>query len=115
MTSTPMLHAAIDAELGAHAPKPTAVTDGVTEATREIWSNDKIDTGIWECTPGEFPAERNGYDEVCTILSGSVTLRVAGEPDVRFGPGDVFVTPAGWKGTWIVHELLRKHYTIIQN
>ncbi|MDI6022781.1 cupin domain-containing protein [Leucobacter sp. UT-8R-CII-1-4] len=113
MTSTPALHSANEAEIGEHTAKATALTEGLTEASRTIWTGGKIDTGIWECSPGAFAAERNGYDEVCTILSGRVTLQVEGEPDVSFGPGDIFVTPSGWKGTWVVHEQLRKHYTII--
>jgi hypothetical protein len=110
---TTFLRAANEAEIGEHTPKPTAVTPGLTEASREIWADAKIDTGIWECTTGDFSAERNGYTEICTILSGSVTLEVEGQAPEHFGPGDIFVTPSGWKGLWRVHEPLRKHYTII--
>ena len=28
------------------------------------------------------------------------------------GPGSTFVTPLGWKGTWIIHETLRKLYVL---
>ena len=112
---TTYLRDANGAAIGAHAPKPTAVTPGLTEASLEIWADERIDTGIWECTVGEFAAERNGYTEICTILSGSVTLEVENQTPQRFGPGDVFVTPSGWKGVWRVHEPLRKQYTIVSD
>lgn len=111
-------HDTAAADLGAHAAKPTATTAGMTEAAMSVWSggsNDRIDTGLWECTPGVFPATREGYTEICTILSGRVTLEVAGAEPEEFGPGDVMVMPSGWTGTWHVHEPLRKHYTTIQD
>ena len=112
---TAYLRDANAAAIGVHEPKPTTVTAGLTEASLEIWADGKIDTGIWECTVGEFTAERRGYTEICTILSGSVTLEVEGQEPLSFGPGDVFVTPSGWKGVWRVHEPLRKHYTIVSD
>lgn len=106
------------ADLGQHAAKATSIEGDVTEAASSVWiggTDGKIDTGLWECTAGAFTAERVGYTEICTILSGRVTLEVEGEVSVEFGPGDVMVTPSGWKGVWRVHEPLRKHYTIIQD
>ncbi|WP_053385485.1 cupin domain-containing protein [Leucobacter celer] len=118
MTTTIRTHAAHDtaaADLGAHASKPTATTEGLTEASVSTWSNGRVDTGLWECTPGEFTAERNGYTEICTILSGRVAIEVEGQEPEEFGPGDVMVMPSGWKGVWRVHEPLRKHYTTIDD
>lgn len=108
-------HGTATAELGTHAPKPTAVTEGLTEAAASVWSNGRVDTGLWECTVGDFTAERNGYTEICTILSGRVTVEVEGQEPEEFGPGDVMVMPSGWKGVWRVHEPLRKHYTTIED
>ncbi|WP_336652645.1 MULTISPECIES: cupin domain-containing protein [unclassified Leucobacter] len=113
--TTHAAHNTAAAELGAHAAKPTALTEGLTEAAVSTWSNGRIDTGLWECTPGDFTAERNGYTEICTILSGRVTLEVEGQQPEEFGPGDVMVMPSGWKGVWRVHEPLRKHYTTIDD
>ena len=113
MIDTTAAHRTSELELGPHLPKPTATTPGVTEASRDIWSDGRVDTGIWECTPGEFRATREGYTEICTILSGRVTLQADGGEPIEFCPGDVLVTPSGWAGTWRVHEVVRKHYTII--
>lgn len=112
---TRALHDANAAPIGAHAPKPTAVTAGLTEAARSIWAEGGVDTGIWECTPGVFTAARVGYSEICTILAGRVTIEVEGEAPEEFGPGDVMVMPSGWTGVWRVHEPLRKHYTTIDD
>lgn len=101
------------ADIGAHVPKPTALTEGVTEATKEVWSNDRLNTGVWECTPGTFTAERNGFSEICYIISGRVTLETEGGDSKEYGPGDILINPSGWRGTWIIHETLRKHYTIV--
>ena len=116
--STIRPHAAHDtaaADLGPHAPKPTSIDGAQTEAALSVWATDRIDTGLWECTPGVFTAERVGYSEICTILSGRVTIEVEGAAPEDFGPGDVMVMPSGWRGTWRVHEPLRKHYTTIND
>lgn len=109
------LNNTLAADMGAHAPKPTAVTEGLTEASLPVWSEGKISTGLWECTAGTFTAVREGYTEICTVLSGSVTLEVEGEESRTFGVGDIIVMPSGWKGTWVVHEAMRKHFTIIND
>lgn len=109
------IHNTDQADLGTHAAKPTAVTENLTEASTTVWADDRVSTGLWECTAGTFTATREGYTEICTILSGSVTLEVEGQEPETFGPGDVMVMPSGWKGVWVVHEALRKHFTIIND
>lgn len=104
------LQAAPRAELGAPAPKPTAVTANQHEASREIWSADSLNVGIWECSPGLFTAVREGYHEVCQILTGRVTITAEGQQPVEAAAGDTVVMPAGWKGTWLVHDTVRKTY-----
>lgn len=120
MTSinTHSAHGTAATDLGPHTAKPTSIEGEQTEATLSVWvggTGGKIDTGLWECTPGVFTAERNGYTEICTILSGRVTLEVEGAEPEEFGPGDIMVMPSGWKGVWRVHEPLRKHYTTIDD
>ena len=106
-------HATDRAEIGPHSPKPTAVTEGMTEVSTTVWESGKIVTGLWECNAGSFTATREGYTEICTILSGTLTLEVEGQEPEDFGPGDVMVMPSGWAGTWHIHEPVRKHYTTI--
>lgn len=101
--------------LGPHSAKPTSIDGAQTEAARSVWSNSRIDTGLWECTPGVFTATREGYTEICTILSGRVVIEVEGSEAEEFGPGDVMIMPSGWAGTWRVLEPLRKHYTTVSD
>lgn len=100
---------AAGATLPAARPKPTSST-GQHEADLPVWSADGTETGIWEVGPGVFTATREGYHEVCQILSGRATLVHPDGTAVEITAGDLLVTPAGWTGTWHVHETLRKVY-----
>lgn len=73
-----------------------------------------VTAGVWECSPCLETHERYGVDEICTVLSGSVT--VTGEDGIAqtFGPGDSFVTPQDFKGTWHITETLKKFYMIAE-
>lgn len=108
------LHAE-DVALGAFKVKATAITPDVSDANAVVWAADHAEVGVWECTPGSFSARRDGYTEVCHFLSGKVTVETTGGASVTLGAGDILVMPAGWTGTWHVHETVRKTYvTIVQ-
>jgi uncharacterized cupin superfamily protein len=94
-------------------PKPTSI-DGQIESSESIWKSvdGVVETGVWECTAGTFTATRDGYDEVAIILSGTATVTSDAGDTVDLGPGSTLVTPAGWTGTWIVHEPVRKVYVL---
>ena len=113
MTHTFSTRNALADELPMPTPKPTSMS-GQTESSRDIWisPDGQFETGVWECSPGVFTASRDGYDEVATILSGTATVTDSHGLVSEIGPGSVLVTPAGWSGTWTVHETLRKVYTI---
>ncbi|WP_461162933.1 cupin domain-containing protein [Arthrobacter sp. R4-81] len=93
--------------LGEHVAKATSSTPGQTEVSFKFWEDNGLRTGVWEATPGTFTSTREGYNEICQILSGTATITDEnGSFDI--GPGSLFVTPAGWRGSWTVHETLRK-------
>lgn len=98
--------------LGERRPKPTSTTPGQSEADVTSWAADGLETGVWEAGPGEFTATRVGYHEVCQILSGRATITEENGTVIELAAGDLFVTPAGWRGTWLVHETLRKVFVI---
>ena len=102
-------------DLGVRSPKPTAVTNGVLEASDSLWGRAGLDVGYWECTPGRFTATRDGYTEICQILAGRVTIEVEGEEPVTLEAGDTLVMPSGWRGVWVVHETVRKLYVIVDD
>ncbi|GAA3465777.1 cupin domain-containing protein [Nonomuraea roseola] len=94
--------------------KPTSLT-GQRESTLELWREGGAETGVWECEPGNFTAVRDGFHEICQILSGSATLTTADGQVTELGPGSTVVLPDGWQGTWVVHEKLRKIYVTIEH
>lgn len=102
-------------DLGAPQPKPTATTPGLTEATLPVWSGGKIETGVWECGVGSFTAVRDGYTEICYLISGEVTITAEGAAPRTYRGGDIVVMPSGWRGTWDVHTPVRKHYIVMDD
>lgn len=95
-------------DLGEPAAKPTALASSVVEAARSVWSAPGTDVGLWECSPGSFTARRDGYTEICQILSGSVVVETTDGARATLGPGTTLVMPSGWEGTWHVLETVRK-------
>lgn len=69
--------------------------------------------GIWTCQPGTWRVLFT-ESEFCHLLEGVII--VTGDDGVRrsFGPGDAFVTPAGFTGTWEVVKPARKYYAIYE-
>ncbi|MEY4899460.1 MAG: hypothetical protein RL294_1271 [Actinomycetota bacterium] len=115
MNAVPTIHApdANAMPLPPHAPKPTSI-DGQVESSAAMWKSEDglAETGVWECTAGTFTASRDGYDEVAVILSGKATVVSDAGDTVVVGPGSTLITPAGWIGTWTVHENIRKVYVL---
>lgn len=105
-------------ELPEGTPRPVVLDGSPVESSVSLWSHDRLDVGVWECTPGTFPFRRDGYQEVFTILSGHASLEVDGRDGAaaqRFElvPGAMLLTPSGSTGRWIVHETVRKAYVTI--
>jgi uncharacterized cupin superfamily protein len=82
----------------------------------ELWSaspdtEDGPSTGIWQCTagPSYWVQEEN---EFIYILSGSLTVTPDGGKPATFGAGDCAMFPRGWRGTWDLHETVRKVYAV---
>lgn len=69
--------------------------------------------GRWSSSPGKWRV-RYTESELCVITAGRVTIEsVAGESQ-SFRAGDAFVVPAGFDGTWTVHEECTKLYAIFE-
>ena len=69
------------------------------------------ETGIWQCTagPSYWVQEEN---EFIYVLSGSLTVTPDGGKPSTFGAGDCAMFPRGWRGTWDLHETVRKVYVL---
>jgi uncharacterized cupin superfamily protein len=69
------------------------------------------EAGTWQCTAGPsywVQAE----NEFVYILSGSLTVTPDGGKPATFGAGDCAMFPRGWRGTWDLHETVRKVYVV---
>lgn len=85
---------------------------GTIEAAETLFQDETVEVGIWECAPGRFPTAKAGVGEVAQILVGSATLTHEDGTETTVRAGDTVVTPDGWRGTWTVHETVRKVYTV---
>lgn len=101
-----------DTELPTPEPKPTSRSNQL-ESTLDVWTADALSTGVWECGPGEFTADRSTNTEVCQIISGYGTVTGEDGTAADIGPGSLVVLPRGWRGTWVIRETIRKSFVIV--
>lgn len=101
----------LGAELKHHTPRANATSGEPVESKLVLYADRYTEIGIWEVTPGVFPASKDGVCELMQFVAGSATITDAtGETIVE--PGVVMFTPDGWTGTWTVHETVRKTYAL---
>lgn len=70
--------------------------------------------GLWRGEPGRW---RVSYteDEFCHVLEGRSVIAGDDGSEVAVGPGDTFVVPRGFSGTWEVLETTTKRFVIREN
>jgi len=109
-----------DPEIGMAPDSPMDPTrylvDDPSESSHTFFTSTqgKVTAGVWQCSPCIKTIERWGVDEICTVLSGSLT--VTGEDGIAqaFGPGDSFVMPQDFKGTWHITKTFKKFWMIFE-
>ena len=69
--------------------------------------------GLWQSTAGKWRVRYTEH-EFCVILEGRVRIEGEGGESNEFRPGDAFVVPAGFTGSWEVLESCRKWYAIFE-
>jgi uncharacterized protein len=82
------------------------------ESLHRFFEDGTTIVGVWECTPGRYPARKRGRHSIMYVLSGRATVTDADGTAHELTPGVAFVEPDGWSGVWHVHETLRKLYVI---
>ncbi len=111
-----IVHIERPADLGADAfivlvPPPVANLPPPTLGTLEAWAaaDGAVATGTWEATPGSFA--RAVLDaEFCHFVRGRATFVTEGGRRYEFRAGDAAYFPPRTRGTWTIHETLRKTY-----
>ena len=94
-------------------PKPNTLEGSPVESIHEVYSEDGLQVGVWEITPGSFTTVKDGISELMHFISGSGTIVGNDGATTVIAPGAVLITPDGWAGTWHVTETARKVYAIV--
>jgi uncharacterized protein len=103
--------AALTAALEDWGPLAEATAEPMQTSGKTLWADGDQEVGIWECTPGPSRWTLETHEAV-HILSGRMTVTPDGGEPTAIGPGDSAVFPRGWRGTWQIHETIRKFYVI---
>ena len=81
--------------------------------TVEAWAapDGSVETGTWEATRGTF-ARAISDAEFCHFVSGRASFVMEDGRRFEFKAGDAAYFPPRTRGTWTIHETLRKTYCI---
>jgi uncharacterized protein len=93
-------------------PKPDAFAGEPVESAVVVYEDDRMEIGVWECTPGSFRSAKDGISEVMQFVSGEATIVAEDGALHEVGPGTLLFTPDGWRGTWHVRATVRKTFVI---
>ena len=92
-------------------PRLNATSGEPVESKLVLYADRWTEIGVWEVTPGSFPASKDDVCELMQFISGSgFIVDSTGVTEIR--PGVVMFTPDGWEGVWTVHETVRKTYAL---
>jgi uncharacterized protein len=97
-------------------PQPDRLLAGKPE--HRLWNaftdpSQQFFAGRWSATQGKWRV-RYTENELCVITAGRVVIESESGERSTFGPGDAFVVPAGFVGTWEILEECSKVYAIFE-
>lgn len=73
-------------------------------------TNNENVVAFWESEAGVLRTEGYPVDEYCYVLEGTLVLTDADGRQQTFGPGDTFIIPKGWIGTWDMKTRFKKQF-----
>jgi uncharacterized cupin superfamily protein len=89
--------------------------DGSYTSMTEYRSEDrKFTVALWESGPGVLKTDAYPHDEYCLVLEGHLIVTNRSGRREEFDPGDTFVIPKGWAGTWNMTTRLKKQYVAFE-
>ena len=108
----------LDGPLAAEVSEPPAdrLIAGTPELQLRNYFSDpsqQFFAGRWSATRGKWRV-RYTENELCVMTAGRVVIENGSGERASFGPGDAFVIPAGFTGTWEVTEDCTKIYAIFE-
>ncbi len=94
-------------------PPPVGDMPQPTLGSLQAWAAPagNVETGTWEATPGTF-ARAVVDAEFSHFIRGRATFVTAEGRRYEFKAGDAAYFPPRTKGTWTIHETLRKTYCV---
>ena len=113
-TSIVRLDGACEAQVS--GPPAEQLIAGTPELQVRNYFNDgtqQFFAGRWSATRGKWRV-RYTENELCVMTAGRVLIESTNGERASFGPGDAFVVPAGFTGTWEVLEDCAKIYAIFE-
>lgn len=75
--------------------------------------NGRVNSGVWEATPGITHSIKGDVYEFCYLLAGKIKLTPKDGEPVTYVAGDTFVLKPGWVGVWETIETVRKVYVTV--
>lgn len=100
------------ADLTVVGPKAGATAGDPVESVLELYDDGVTSAGIWECTPGAWPASKEGIGELMHFVAGHGWIVDADGSRDEIRPGVVRYFRDGWSGRWEVDVTVRKIYVI---
>lgn len=89
--------------------------DGSYTTLTEYTSEDrKFTVALWESGPGVLKTDAYPHDEYCLVLEGHLIITNRSGSRAEFNPGDTFVIPKGWAGTWNMTTRFKKQYVAVE-
>jgi uncharacterized cupin superfamily protein len=111
----PMIVDVLGATLVDAGRVPGAIPGSALTSELVLYEDGRVDTGIWEVTPGAFDAAHGPYVEFMHFVAGDATITAADGQVHEVRPGAALTVPSGWRGRWDVRETVRKTYVIVRD
>ena len=97
-------------------PAPEMIVSGIPRArlsNQYEEASKQFYCGLWSSTAGRWRVRYTEH-EFCVMVEGRVRIESADGDRHDFRPGDAFVIPAGFEGTWEVLEPCKKWYAMFE-
>ena len=89
------------------------LTEGMTPTGIKTYDKQGITLGTWACNAGSVDIQGHPVDEACFVTKGTVILTDESGRSETFGPGDGFLLPRGFRGTWSQSDGFAKLFVAI--
>lgn len=96
---------------------PKTVSEGVAVETGHIFFTSEdgaVNAGVWECSACTEQVRDYPYDQCCVVLEGTLTITDEAGHAETFRPGDTFMIPRGFNGTWRMPGRYKNYFVTVE-